>query len=242
VVAPLMVFWASRQLPPLNSEFDLEKLMRLSVEGERMSLKLGVIGKKDKTITYQRPDFSRLPNDFVALYISQLNCPTYFQTPREEGFKWSWRMFLGRYLKSHPEGDGRCERYLGLRIAEEIGIPDGLQRDLAASRIHGFLQKDQLVAYELSGTVFDRGIVGPDDAAVELFNKHLDQLPLAQLGELGIALPMNGYYYDMLECRNPAGLRESRDGVLGMMVTHGLLAEDRYKTAWSQPITCSRTP
>ena len=43
----------------------------------------------------KRPEFARLPKNLVASYITERGCPTYFQTPREYGWPWAKRQFLG---------------------------------------------------------------------------------------------------------------------------------------------------
>src|SRR6476619_7039299 len=92
IVIQCVYFYVASQLPPLDTVFDLQKLLKFNIEGERMSVKMGLAAKENGGIEYEPPDFAHLPKDLVAVYISQRGCPTYFQTPREEGGKWLWRM------------------------------------------------------------------------------------------------------------------------------------------------------
>lgn len=241
IVIPSVYFWKAAHLPKLESELDLLKQMKDAVEGERMSFRMGQYSKQAGGFTYDKPDFSRLPRDLVALHISQLFCPTYFQTPREDGIKWSWRMFSGAVFHKGPIGDGRCERYFALRIAEEIGINRPLERDIAANKIHSFLQKDQLVAYALSGNGFQRAVVGVDAASETLFNKQVDSLQLSQLAELSMALQPLELWDDLIDCKNPSSLRQTRDNVLQLLSDQALVTEDRAKSAEAQPLTCTRS-
>jgi hypothetical protein len=241
IAIPAVYFWKASHVPKLDSEFDLQILMRTAVEGERMSLRMGQASRQAGGFNFERPDFSKIPRDLVALHISQLACPSYFQTPREEGLAWSWRMFAGALFRKGSKGDGRCERYFSLRIAEEIGIFRGLERDIAANKIHRFLQKDQLVAYALAGNVFDRAVVGLEAASRGLFKARPDELNLAQLAELSLALPPVDGWWDLAYCHNPAGLRQLRDGVLNMLADQALTTEDRAKTASNLPLTCTTT-
>lgn len=241
IVFPSIYFYSAAGLPPLESEFDLEKLMKHSVEGERMSLKMGQYNR-EKGGAFERPDFTRLPKELVALYISQLSCPSFFQTPREEGFKWGWRLVLGSTINAAPRGDGRCERFMALDVAAEIGIEDGIARTIAGHRLHQFLQKDQLLAYDLEGLYFDRAVVGVTDAAQVLFRKRLDQLSLAEEAELILALPINGFWDDLHQCKNPSVLRQNRDSALALVGQQSLIPEDRVKNAQLAPLACTRLP
>jgi hypothetical protein len=238
IVIPAIYLYNASSVPPLESESDLEKLMRSMVEGERMSLQMA-LGSPDKTkIAYERPELAQIPKDFVAFFISQLGCPSYFATPQETGSAWSWRVYGGEELGSDPPGDGRCERYLALSIAEDINVPPGLPRAIAANRIHGFLKKDQLVAYYLSGLIFDRGVVGIPAATQALYGKTPDQLGLADLAEFSLVLPFNGYYDDIASCRAPAQLQIARDQVLLALAKQQLVARERAETATHQPLAC----
>jgi hypothetical protein len=241
VLVPCVYLYNASSVPTLETESDLEKLMRSMVEGERMSLQMG-LGTPDKSkIAYERPELAQIPKDFVAFFISQIECPSYFATPQEVGWAWTWRMFGGEEFGSNPPGDGRCERYLSLSLAEDINVPPGLPRVIAAYRIHNFLKKDQLVAYYLSGTIFDRGVVGVPAATQALFNRTPDQLGLAELAELSLVLPFNGYYDDIAACRSPAQLQIARDQVLIALSKQQLVARERAETATHQPMACLRT-
>ncbi|MFY0583691.1 hypothetical protein ACN28S_63740 [Cystobacter fuscus] len=88
VALPAAYLHAASKLPQLETEFDLEKQLRHSIEGERMSIRAGTF-EQGRSVEFLRPDFSRLPKDLVALYIAQLGCPTFFQTEREDGPKWA---------------------------------------------------------------------------------------------------------------------------------------------------------
>ena len=210
VALPIIYLHTASKLPRLETEYDVEKLLRNSIEGERMSLRAATV-EHPRPVEFKRPDFSRLPKDLVALYISQMGCPTYFQTPREEGPKWAWRLFSRLVLNSEPRGDGACERRFSVRLASALGIEGGLAQTVAAHRLHSFLQKDQLIAYDLASIYFDRGIVGVEDASFKLFSRELDTLTLPLLAELALALPPYSFYDDNVVCRNASRLRQNRD-------------------------------
>lgn len=240
VVIPLTYLYTASKLPPLESEFDVEKQLKHSIEGERMSLRAGQYAKNPRPITFSRPDFSRLPKDLVALYIRHMGCPRYFQTPREDGPAWAWRLFAGVTVGTQPPGDGGCERILSMRIARGLGIQGTLPQSVAAHRLHSFMQKDQLIAYDLAILYFERGVVGVEDAAFTLFKRELSELKLAELAELQLALPPYGYYSDLKTCRNANIIRQNRDMLLEDLAGWQLVSEDSARSAMAQPVFCTR--
>jgi hypothetical protein len=237
VALPAAYLHAASKLPQLETEFDLEKQLRHSIEGERMSIRAGTF-EQGRSVAFARPDFSRLPKDLVALYISQLGCPTFFQTEREDGPKWAWRLLVKVTVGVSLAGDGSCERKLAMRIAMALGIQDPLQQAVAAHRLHSFLQKDQLIAYDLASVYFDRGVVGVDDAAYKLFGKELDALELSQLAELSLTLPPHGFYDTAVQCRNESMIRQNRDVLLADLADYKLVTVERARNAMAQPVTC----
>ncbi|WNG43701.1 hypothetical protein F0U60_06010 [Archangium minus] len=237
VALPAVYIHAASKLPQLETEFDLEKQLRHSIEGERMSLVAGTFDRSRST-AYKKPEFLHLPKDLVALYIAQLGCPTYFQTPREDGPKWAWRLFSMVAFGTEPPGDGRCERLLAVRLAVALGIQGALQQTVAANRLHSFLQKDQLIAYDLSALYFDRGVVGVEDAAFKIFGRELNTLQLPQLAELALTLPPHFMYADTAVCRNASLIRQNRDVLLSDLAGYKLVTEERARTAMSQPTVC----
>lgn len=240
IVAPTTYFYTVSTLPPLENEFDLERHLRNYVEGDRMSVQLGMAARDRAGVAYTRPDFAKLPKDLVAFYIDSWDCPNFFQTPRETGSAWSWRVFSAYFLDRHPPGDGRCEWQLANQLAWSIRIRGGLRQALAASKIHAFLSKDQLVAYDLSSISFDRAVVGVEDASHVLFKKPLEALTLSELAELELTLPPNGFWPEVSRCRSPSQIRHGRDYLLGRLARHGLIPEDRAKGAQAAPVACTR--
>ncbi|MFB1484040.1 transglycosylase domain-containing protein [Corallococcus sp. RDP092CA] len=241
VVIPLTYLYTASKLPRMESEFDVESQLRHRIEGDRMSILAGRMdqgGRERTPVTFARPDFSRLPKDLVALYIRQMDCPTYFQTPREDGRAWAWRLFAGVTLGTSPRGDGSCERWLAMRIAREMGIEGDLQLSVAAHRLHAFFQKDQLVAYDLATIRFERGVIGVEDAARKLFGRELGDLQLSELAELQLALPPYGFYGDIKACKNASLIRQNRDLLLQDLAGYALVSEERARNAIAQPVAC----
>jgi hypothetical protein len=239
VMLPISYLWLSSKLEvTIESEFDIEKQLKHAIEGERMSLVSGMYVKPDRPITFNRPDFSRLPKDLVAMYITEMGCPTYFQTPREEGTKWAWRLFFGALTGNHLEGDGGCERLLALRIARKLGVKEPYQLAVAAHKIHSVMQKDQLLAYDLAILRFERGIVGVEDGALKMFGKEMDKMSLSELAELMLILPPYQYWYDMKTCHNAPLIKGNRDAVIAEIANWELITPEKAKNAIAQPVSC----
>jgi hypothetical protein len=81
---------------------------------------------------------------------------------------------------------------------------------VAADRVHRFLAKDQLVAFDLHSMWFDHGVIGVEKASEVVMQKPLTQLNLAELAELQLAIPPWGFWDDIKNCRNAAKLKEAR--------------------------------
>ena len=233
VVVPTIYLRLSSQLPPLDSELDLRsRLRRASAASAEPPGGNIVTGD-------EWPDFARLPRDLVAMYVSQMGCPAYFQSTPDDGVAWLWRMFSGLW-GIEPPGDGRCERLVALRIAASLGVGAGASQSVAANKIHRVLEKHQLIAYDLSSTAFEPKVVGVEAAARALFKKELKGLQLAQLAELMLALPPHEFYEELKLCRNASLIRQSRDYVLSMLASHSLVSLERAVAAQAQPVACTR--
>jgi len=234
VLIPTCCFYVASQLPPLQNEFDLQRLLRRSGERHRAGS-----ADLEATLEAQAPDFARLPRDLIALYISQLGCPTFFKTRREDGPRWVWRL-ASATIGSKQDGEGSCEVRLALRLAAAAGIRGALQQSAAAHKIHGLLQKDQLIAHDLQLTAFEQGVVGVEAAAKLLFNKNLDALELTEMAELVLALPPSDLYRELKACRNPALIRQTRDQMLILAERYSLLAVNSAQSARVEPAFCTR--
>jgi hypothetical protein len=241
VFLPISYLWSESQLPPLESEFDLERGVRAYVEGERMAIVSGMDARDRPNVKFEKPDLTHFPKDLVAFYIVGWDCPTYFQTPREQGLKWGWRLLQSQMIGSEPGGDGRCERIFAANVSRSMKVPRGTTAAIAGHKIHGLLQKDQLVAYDLGTIFFEPAVLGVDDAAARLFHRTLDSLKLEELAELALALPPYYYYDDLRICRNASQLRQGRDVLIDNLFKAGLIPEDRARAARSQPLTCVGT-
>jgi membrane peptidoglycan carboxypeptidase len=139
---------------------------------------------------------------------------------------------------SEQPGDGSCERWLAVRLAGTLGVQGDLQLAVAANRLHTFLQKDQLLAYDMSTLYFDRGIVGVEDAAYTVFGRELSTLQLPELAELALTLPPYSKFDRAVICRNASLIRQNRDVLLSDLAAYQLITEERARNAMAQPVSC----
>lgn len=239
VVAPAIWLYTLSNLPnAIDSELDIETHLRQSIESERQSVELPKRPSERQSVKWERPDFGKLPKNLIAFYITETGCPTYFQTPREDGWAWTKRelamVVQGRML----DGDGACELIFARRLARRLGAVTPMQLAVASDRIHRFLQKDQLVAFDLHAMQFDHGMIGVEAASKWLMQKPLNELNLAELAEFQLAIPPWDYWEEIKKCQNASLVRESRDTLLSRLAMVGLISEEMAKTASAQPVRC----
>lgn len=239
LIAPMVYLYESQKLPALESEFDLERALRNSIESERRSQQMGKYDPKKDPIEWKRPDFARLPKNLVAAYISERGCPTYFQTPREDGWAWAKRLMLG-LVNVEPPGDGWCEQVFASNLATRIGAKGTMQTVVATHKIHRFLKKDALVAYDLHSLKLEVGVVGVEAAADTLFHKPLLELSLSELAELALAIPPNSAFEQIKQCKNSVQIRQARDGVLDRLKAFSLIPDNESRLAKDQELACKR--
>jgi hypothetical protein len=242
VLVPIVYLWVGAGLPTLDSEFDLERLLKQNIESERKSIQLGLYEKSKEPITFDRPDFARLPKNLVAFYITERGCPTYFQTPREEGFMWARRVLVGVFGIEPEDSDGWCEHVFAGQLARRIGAKGKLEEAVAMYKIHRFLKKDGLVAYDLHTVKLDTGVIGVEAGAKVLFHKSLGELGLSELAEYALALPPHGYWEQIKDCVNPILIKQNRDVVVDDLRRSSLVPEDLARSAMRQTVSCTREP
>jgi hypothetical protein len=222
----------------VESELDLRTLLKQSIESDRQSAQLNKRPAEREKVDWPTPDFSRLPKNLVALYIMSWQCPTYFQTPREEGWPWTKRLLNAARSVALP-GDGACEFAFAQRLAMRIGVSGTGSTAVMADRIHRFLKKDQLVAYDLHSMQFAQALTGVEAASRYLLQKELVELSLAELAELQLAIPPWDQINEVYECSAVGLLRQARNRLLLDLGNAGLAAEDAVKSAMAQPLRCS---
>jgi len=240
VIVPIWWATAVGNLPPLESEFDLERFLRDRIEGERAANAPG--GRVDKAATaFRTPELVRYPKDMVGLYISGFGCPTYFQSPHEKSLPWLWRLVRYQLLKSEgPPGDADCEFQFARHLVWAIRIHGGLRETIAIHRIRNLLPKGKLVAYDLATEEFGDGVVGLEAAAESLYQRRLESLKLDELAELSLALPPSSAFDQLKLCANASALRQARDAALVELANQSLIPVDRVRQAEAQPLACMK--
>jgi hypothetical protein len=241
VVMPLMYFYKSSGLPPLDSEYAIEAQLKGIVEGQRTAARAGLLIQPTGKIEWKRPDFNALPRDLVALYLSQMGCPSYFQSPREAPGTAAWRAFDYAVFNSMPEGaNGLCEYRFAARIAMVMHIREHTQLAIAAYRIRNTLQKGDLVAYDLMTNIYAPGVVGVEDASRTLFKRKVSDLGLGELAELALVMPPNPFWDDVAACKNQLLIKQGRDSVLAQLSRDSLVTSDRARLAEEQGLACAK--
>lgn len=239
IIIPAAILWEERTLPPLESEFDLDRYLKAQIEGDRMASR-SVHYDKMRPVTWNKPDITRYPKDFISLYLAGWECPYFFQTPRESGAAWLKRAVMSHLLGRAPPGDGRCEWAFANNIAVAIHIQGGMRQSIAAYKIHNFLQRDQLVAYDLATMWLAPGVIGIDDGTWELTHRSLESMKLDELAELSLILPPEGYWGYLRTCSNATLIRQNRDWNLGRIAAYSMIPQDRMRAAQAQPLACTR--
>lgn len=240
VTAPLVYFYTKAQLPDIASELELYQVLKRSVEGERRAKALSMMTMEKKDITFERPELSRYPKVLISLMLNERGCPRYFQTPREEGFAWGKRMVAFFFNGDTAGNDGWCEKVFAWNIAERTGADTHGKQVVSTHLLHSMLTKDALLAYDLATMSLDAGIVGVEDAARELMGKPLNQLSVAELAELQLALPPHGYWEQVKNCQGTVLLRQNRDVLIQRLRSSGLIPEDISVNAQTQPLACAQ--
>ncbi len=238
IVPSIWLYTVNTLATPINSAMDIETALRLSIEAERQSAQMGVPSKHRKSVKWSRPESSSYPKRMTALFITETGCPTYFQTPREDGWPWTRRVLTSLWGGREPDGDGACELIYARMLASRLGAKTSLDLAVSADRIHRFLEKDQLVSWNLASMEFDRGLIGVEDAAMEVLQKPLNELSDAELAELQVAIPPWGYWDDIHQCKNASLVRDSRDLLIKHLVSQGLISDEMARTAMAQPVRC----
>jgi Transglycosylase len=239
VTGPAVWFYSLFNLPlQFDSAMDIESALRQSIESERQAYSQGLDPSQRKSIKWPRPDSSRLPKRLTALFIMETGCPTYFQTPREDGWPWFKRVLTKLMKGTDLDGDGACELIYARSLASRLGADSPMRLAVAADRIHHFLEKDQLVSFNLASFRFEDGLIGVEAAARDIMQKDLSELQDAELAELQLAIPPWSFWEDIRLCTNAGLVRRSRDQLLERLAGQGLISDEMAKTAMAQPVRC----
>jgi len=238
LVAPAAWLYTAKTLPnALESERDVELHLRQSIESERQGVQTMRPSGVRESVKWARPDLALLPPALTALYVTTTGCPDFFRSPREEGRRWAQRLaasLAGRML----DGDGACELIFARHLARRLNMKTDLQMLVAADRIHRFLTRDQLVAFDLQSLWFEEGVIGVEKAAQVLMQKPLAALSLAEIVELQLAIPPWGYWEDIKACKNAGLLKEARNTLLAELARAGHITPEAGREASTEAVRC----
>jgi membrane carboxypeptidase/penicillin-binding protein len=125
---------------------------------------------------------------------------------------------------------------LPLEAASELTFRGQFQRGLLAQRLSRGYDKTTLLNWYLNSAYFGPGIYGVDAAALAYFDRHVDELTLAESAVLG-ALAGG----DKTVISSPAMARNARREVLERMVGAGQIEPTESMEARAQPLRLERS-
>ena len=118
-------------------------------------------------------------------------------------------------------------------VGNELSIQRKIREALLALKMEKVLSKDRILELYLNEIYLGGGNYGVAAAALNYFNKSLDDLSLGEMAFLA-ALPKAPNNYN--PARNQEGAKARRDWVLDRMVEAGFITADEAKKAQEQPI------
>jgi penicillin-binding protein 1A len=124
-------------------------------------------------------------------------------------------------------------------LSNEVSIGRKVKEAILAFRIEQAFSKDRILELYLNEIYLGGGSYGVAAAALDYFNKSMDELTVAQAAYLA-ALPKAPNNYNLL--RNPEAAHERRDWVISRMVEDGRITPEQGAAAKAEPlISRSRT-
>ena len=122
-------------------------------------------------------------------------------------------------------------------LGNEVSFERKIKEAILAFRIERAFSKKHILELYLNEIYLGRGSYGVTAAALNYFNKSLDELTLAEAAFLA-ALPKAPGNYD--PARRPEAAQGRRDWVIGRMVEDGRISRHEAEAAWSTPIELRR--
>jgi penicillin-binding protein 1A len=119
-------------------------------------------------------------------------------------------------------------------VGSELSYERKIKEALVALRIEKALSKDRILELYLNEIYLGGGTYGVAAAALNYFNKSLDELSIEEVAFLA-ALPKAPNNYNPQ--RNPDGAKVRRDWVIDRMVEAGYITPDQAKEAQAKPLT-----
>lgn len=238
LVVPAVWLYTANNLPTsVDSAQDIEIALRTTIESERGGVETKKPIKERQPTEFKQPDFARIPKRVVDFYVAETGCPGFLASPKEEGKAWLKRIGLS-LIDKQLDGDGACELIMARRVARQLGAKSSFQLAVAADRVHQFLSRQELVAYDLESTDHARGVIGVEAVSKRLLGKASAELTVAENAELQLAMPPDGFYEEVDRCKNASLIKQGRDKILKYMADAQVIGADAALSATNQPVRC----
>lgn len=150
------------------------------------------------------------------------------------------RVFGAMYytLMGRPQGGSTITQQLARNlypneIGREVTLTRKLKELITALKIEYAYEKDEILETYLNTVPFLYNAYGIEMAARTYFSKSADELDLVESATL-VGMLKGTYYYNPI--RNPERARQRRNVVLGQMVKHGYLDEERFEQLKDEPL------
>ncbi|TVR95397.1 MAG: penicillin-binding protein 1A [Rhodospirillales bacterium] len=122
-------------------------------------------------------------------------------------------------------------------LGSDVSFERKIKEAILSFRIEKAFTKEHILELYLNQIYLGRGAYGVTAAALNYFNKSLDELTLAEAAFLA-ALPKAPANYDPV--RHPGAAKGRRDWVIGRMLDDGHISPAEAREAWTAPIDLRR--
>ncbi len=119
-------------------------------------------------------------------------------------------------------------------LSNEVSLERKIKEAILAFRIERTFSKQHILELYLNEIYLGQGNYGVAAAALNYFDKGLDDLTVAEAAFLG-ALPKAPNNYNPV--RNPVAAKDRRDWVIGRMAEDGYISQAEARAAVSEPLT-----
>jgi penicillin-binding protein 1A len=120
-------------------------------------------------------------------------------------------------------------------LTNEASVERKVKEAILAFRIEQTFSKQHILELYLNEIYLGQGNYGVAAAALNYFDKSLDELSVAEVAFLG-ALPKAPNNYNPSHAATAQAGKERRDWVIGRMLEDGYITVDEAKAAWAEPL------
>ncbi|MCA1972195.1 MAG: penicillin-binding protein 1A [Caenispirillum sp.] len=134
-----------------------------------------------------------------------------------------------------PEGASTITQQVAKNflLTNEVSIDRKIKEAILSFRIEQAFSKDHILELYLNEIYLGGGSYGVAAAAMNYFNKSLDQLSIGEMAYLA-ALPKAPNNYNPF--RHPEAAKGRRDWVIGRMLEDGRITREEAELAWNEPL------